>query len=118
VETEFGSNPRRLAEIHDKLVRNSRATSEIRPGVVVPHARLSNLPNSLLFIGLKPGGIDFPGASEPARLLFVLLTREERPDEHLAHLAAVARLASDPERLNRMLSAQDAGELISGAAGS
>ncbi|CAN5738587.1 cation:proton antiporter [soil metagenome] len=118
IAMEFGSDSRRLNEIHEKLMQNSRSTSEIRPGVVVPHARLADLPNSLLFIGLKPGGVDFPGASEPARLLFVLLTREERPDEHLAYLAAVARLASDPERLNRMLTAQDAGELISGAAGS
>jgi Kef-type K+ transport system membrane component KefB/mannitol/fructose-specific phosphotransferase system IIA component (Ntr-type)/nucleotide-binding universal stress UspA family protein len=113
--SEF-ENPERVDEIRQIVVRNSGSTSEIRPGVVVPHARLAGLSGPLLFLGLSREGIEFPGASEPARLIFVLLTRQDRPEEHLAQLAAVARTVSDPHRLGRMLDAESPQELLESAA--
>jgi Kef-type K+ transport system membrane component KefB/nucleotide-binding universal stress UspA family protein len=113
---EFPTDEDRARSVRQLVLRNSGPTSEIRPGVVVPHARLPDLRSPLLFLGLSHHGVDFPGASEPARLLFVLLTREDRPEEHLAQLAAVARTVSDPDRLGRMISARDQAELLESTA--
>jgi mannitol/fructose-specific phosphotransferase system IIA component (Ntr-type) len=117
LSTHFSSDPGLLKEIHRKVVNNCGPASEVRAGVVVPHARLENLPTSMLFLGLSRHGVEFPGANAPAQLFFILLTRENRPDEHLNQLAAVARVVSDPNRLRRMLEAQDTQDLLNGAAG-
>jgi mannitol/fructose-specific phosphotransferase system IIA component (Ntr-type) len=111
----FADDPERGRAIRQLVLRNSGPTSEIRPGVVVPHARLAGLDHPVLFLGLSHEGLEFPGATAPARLIFLLLTREDRPEEHLAHLAAVARTVSDPERLARMAAAEDAETLLESA---
>jgi Kef-type K+ transport system membrane component KefB/mannitol/fructose-specific phosphotransferase system IIA component (Ntr-type)/nucleotide-binding universal stress UspA family protein len=111
----FADDPERARAIRQLVLRNSGPTSEIRPGVVVPHARLAGLDQPILFLGLSREGMEFPGATAPARLIFLLLTREDRPEEHLANLAAVARTVSDPERLAQMAAAEDAEALMESA---
>jgi mannitol/fructose-specific phosphotransferase system IIA component (Ntr-type) len=117
LSTHFSSDPERLERIHRLVVSNCGPASEMRAGVVVPHGRLNDLPTSMLFMGLSRQGLEFPGATAPVQLFFVLLTRENRPDEHLAQLAAVARIVSDPKRLRRMLDAEDTDALLQGASG-
>ncbi|CAN5833816.1 cation:proton antiporter [soil metagenome] len=117
LSTHFSSDPERLERIHRLVVSNCGPASEMRAGVVVPHGRLNDLPTSMLFMGLSRQGLEFPGATAPVHLFFILLTRENRPEEHLAQLAAVARIVSDPKRLRRMLDAEDTDALLQGASG-
>jgi mannitol/fructose-specific phosphotransferase system IIA component (Ntr-type)/nucleotide-binding universal stress UspA family protein len=117
LETEFAGQPERLREIHAELMETQGLAAEIRPGVLVPHARVEGLRRSLLFLGVCRDGLKLPQSEEPVRLLFLLLTPRERPEEHLSNLSAVARLISDPERMHRMIAAADAGELLGAARG-
>lgn len=81
------------------LVRSERDFStEILPGVVVPHVRVAGLSGPSLTLGISRDGIDFPRARGPARLIFFLASPTERPEEHLRQLAEVARLLAHPER--------------------
>jgi Kef-type K+ transport system membrane component KefB/nucleotide-binding universal stress UspA family protein len=105
--TEFGKDPGRLREVHGAVMDSDGVSWELVPGVAVPHARIPGLSAPLLFLAVSPGGIGFPGLEEPARLVFLLLTPEERPEEHLSALADIARLVGDPGRLRALWGAND-----------
>lgn len=111
--TQFGEEPERLAAYHDELVRNANAfVPEIKPGVIVPHGRVPDLDEGMIFLGTSREGIAFPNVDDPARLLFVVLTARDDPQEHLNHLAEIAILVSDPERERRLLDAVTADEIM------
>ncbi|HEV2149345.1 MAG TPA: cation:proton antiporter [Longimicrobiaceae bacterium] len=79
------------------------AATEILPGVIVPHARLSGLPEPILLLGVSPQGIETSLGRPPARLVFLLLSASERPAEHLRCLAEIARTVSSQERITELL---------------
>jgi nucleotide-binding universal stress UspA family protein len=106
LSTEFG-DPDRLREVYGALMESDGVSWELVPGVAVPHARIPGLAAPLLFLAVSPQGIEFPGVEEPARLVFLLLTPEERPEEHLSALADIARLVGDPGRLRALCGARD-----------
>jgi Kef-type K+ transport system membrane component KefB/mannitol/fructose-specific phosphotransferase system IIA component len=80
-------------------------STEVRPGVVVPHARVSGLREPIVFLATSREGIDFPKAQEPAKLIFVLLSPDDEPQEHLRALAEIARLASSEGYVEELLKA-------------
>jgi Kef-type K+ transport system membrane component KefB/mannitol/fructose-specific phosphotransferase system IIA component (Ntr-type) len=97
-------NPERLAAITEALVEGEQDFStEVRPGVVVPHARVAGIEETILFLGTCAEGIEFPHARDPAKLIFVLLSPAERPQEHLRSLADIARLVSRDEYVQELL---------------
>lgn len=113
LETAFGDDRARLHRLASLLVRQEEEfTTEIRPGVVVPHVRIRDLPESMIFLGVSPEGIGFPHAGAPAHLVFVVLTPEEPPQEHLRQLAQVARLVSDPSRVRALREARSVEEAL------
>ena len=86
------------------LVEGEREFStEVRRGVVVPHARVQGIDEPVLFLGTCPQGIEFPQARDPANLIFVLLSPADRPQEHLRSLAEIARLVSREEYVEELL---------------
>lgn len=91
-------------EAANVVVRNEQQfSSEIVPGVVLPHVRLKGLPRPLLVLGVSDGGVRFPLAREPARLIFLLLSPAERAEEHLRALADIARLLTTPGEVAALL---------------
>ncbi len=104
LDLEFASDPEQLDRILAAVCRSVEAfTPEVQPGVIVPHARLPDLSGSLVFLGTSPEGIEFPGAADPARLIFVVLTPEDQPLEHLTHLAEIVRLTANPDRVRSLV---------------
>ncbi len=104
LETEFADDGERMNRVTATLVANeNHFSTEVRPGVVVPHARVAGLDRPLLFMGTCPNGIDFPQAREPARLIFLLLSPANQPQAHLNALAEIARLVSKEEQVEELL---------------
>lgn len=96
-----GDTVRELANV---IVRNEEQfSSELVPGVVLPHVRLKGLARPVLLLGVSREGVEFPRARHPARLIFLLVSPAERADEHLQTLAAVARLLSAPDRVRELV---------------
>ena len=111
--TEFGGEPGRLRELAARLAEQENAfTTELLPGVVAPHLRVPGLPESMSFLGISREGVHFPHATGDAHLVFVVLTAEEPPQEHLEQLTAVARLVNDPERVRALRAAADRNEAV------
>jgi len=91
-------------ELANIVVRNEEQfSSEVVPGVVLPHVRLKGLAHPVLLLGVSREGVEFPRARHPARLIFLLVSPAERAEEHLQTLAEVARLLSAPERVREMI---------------
>jgi Kef-type K+ transport system membrane component KefB/mannitol/fructose-specific phosphotransferase system IIA component (Ntr-type) len=91
-------------ELANIVVRNEEQfSSELVPGVVLPHVRLKGLARPVLLLGVSREGVEFPRARHPARLIFLLVSPAERAEEHLQMLAEVARLLSAPERVREMM---------------
>jgi len=112
LETEFASDPERVVRVERALVRSLGAfTPELQPGVIVPHARLPDLDETVVFLGTSDEGIDFPGATAPAHLVFIVLTPTDQSQEHLARLAEIGRLISDPDEVQRIRAAESLGDL-------
>ncbi|HET8656216.1 MAG TPA: cation:proton antiporter [Longimicrobiaceae bacterium] len=108
----FVAPPRRREEIARVLAAGERDfSSEVRPGVVVPHARVAGITERKVLLGVSPEGVDFPRARGPAHLIFVLLSPIERPEEHLRALAEIAAVVSSEEQIATLLADQPAAEV-------
>lgn len=71
-------------------------TTEVLPGILLPHAHIRGLTESVLLIGIFPHGIKHEQASEPVRLVaFLLSPLELSPQEHLTCLSDVAHWFSE-----------------------
>ena len=95
----------RTAEGLAELLETSEArfSSEIVPGVALPHTRLPGLPRPILLLGISDGGVRLPHGTRPARMLVLLVSPAERADEHLRALARIARTLSDPAQTGSLL---------------
>jgi Kef-type K+ transport system membrane component KefB/mannitol/fructose-specific phosphotransferase system IIA component (Ntr-type) len=95
----------RTAEGLAELLETSEArfSSEIVPGVALPHTRLPGLPRPILLLGISDGGVRLPHGTRPARMLVLLVSPAERADEHLRALARIARLLADPAQTGSLL---------------
>ncbi|MEX2570674.1 MAG: cation:proton antiporter [Gemmatimonadota bacterium] len=93
-------------------------STELKPGVVVPHARFRGIEEPIVFLGTSQEGIEFPRADAPAHLIFVLLSPAERPQEHLEALGDIARLVRTHETVEELLEGRfDAFGVNGGGAG-
>ncbi|MFP3948259.1 MAG: cation:proton antiporter [Gemmatimonadota bacterium] len=73
-------------------------TSEVSPGVALPHALVPGLESPLLFLGISRSGLDFPGASEPIHVVFAILSPPEDRQAHLRVLSDLARTFRSVDR--------------------
>ena len=95
------------------LEREKNFPTVLSYGVVAPHARCAALKESICLIARVPGGIDYPvPGGERARLVFLLISSEADPEMHLILLAEIAKIASDPVMVERILEAPGGIEVI------
>jgi mannitol/fructose-specific phosphotransferase system IIA component (Ntr-type) len=78
--------------------------------IAIPHARDSQLQSFVIAIGINPDGV--VDGAPTLRVIFAFLSPEARRDEHLALLAALARLSRDQAAIDAIASAADAAAVI------
>ena len=106
LERQYPLDVGRRRDILRVLLHSPRgAALEIRPGVLVVHARMDFLKEPQLYVGRSVQGVAVPGVERPAHLVFLLLSPTDQPAEHLAALADIARLMSDSGRVERLRAA-------------
>lgn len=83
--------------------REAVAPTGIGHGLALPHARLPNLKQPLVVVGLSEAGVDFDAPDgQPAHAVFLLLTPEDDPALQLELSADIARMFRDPRCLERV----------------
>ncbi len=76
------------------LAREQLITTDVGLGVAIPHARCPRLAKPILVFGRSDEGILFsPTATEPVRLIFLLVTPADRPNLQVFFLAQLANVA-------------------------
>jgi mannitol/fructose-specific phosphotransferase system IIA component (Ntr-type) len=94
------------------LAREQEVSTDLGVGVAIPHARCDGLAAPLVVFGRSSQGIAFsPESSEPVRLIFLLVTPDERPGLQLALLVQLAQLAGDAALRERLRTAGSAAEI-------
>jgi Kef-type K+ transport system membrane component KefB/mannitol/fructose-specific phosphotransferase system IIA component (Ntr-type)/nucleotide-binding universal stress UspA family protein len=86
-------------------------SSEIRPGVALPHAMVAGLERPLMFLGICPRGIRFPNADNPSRAIFILLGASEKRFDHMRLLTRTARMLRNAEEVGSLLDASELREV-------
>jgi mannitol/fructose-specific phosphotransferase system IIA component (Ntr-type) len=89
--------------------REIQLTTRISPEIAMPHAQIAGMTESYICLGLNPTGIAYDPKEEALVRLLVMLVGP--PAEHLKILSTLARLLENEERLQALLSAEDAIQL-------
>lgn len=104
IRPSFAHDEDALEEVMESIVRShDDLSTEIRPGIVVPHARVPGITNPLVFLGVSSAGISFPNTPNRAHIIFTLLSPMGEPQAHLRALADLAHLVASDQRLNELL---------------
>jgi len=70
--------------------REQRASTGFGHGVAVPHVKHAAIAKPLVAIGISPAGIDFNALDrQPVHSIFVLLSPEDKPEDHLDAMEAI-----------------------------
>jgi mannitol/fructose-specific phosphotransferase system IIA component (Ntr-type) len=111
-----------IAELIDALISSGAADPSLRPellgrvlererrgstgfgkGVAVPHVKHKSVKQMSAAIGLAPGGIDFNAMDrQPVYTVFLLLSPEDQPDDHLRAMEVIFKHLSQ-ETFRRFL---------------
>lgn len=109
------------AKVRDELIvrvldREKRGSTGFGRGVAVPHVKHRSVAKMTAAIGLAPRGIDFNSLDkQPVYTVFLLLSPEERPEEHLQAMEVIFKnLSKDTFRrfLRQATSVQDVKTLL------
>jgi len=77
------------------LAREKESTTEIRPGLAIPHITIEGEHKFELVIARCTAGINFTEALPPVYALFILVGSRDERNFHLRALSAIAQIAQD-----------------------
>lgn len=87
--------------------RETQGSTGFGGGIAIPHARLPNMEEFVLVIGVHESGVDFDALDrKKVQLFFVILGPEEKVNEHLKMLAAISRAVTRSSAKKEILAAR------------
>ncbi len=94
------------------LEREKQEVTGIGNGVAIPHGRIENLKEVLLFVGVSKKGIDFSSPDgKPVHLVFLFVTPFSESQTHLKLLSRIASLIKSDGIVNHLIATQTDEEL-------
>lgn len=79
------------------LERESLGSTGIGDGVAIPHGKLPLCSDMIIAFGRSSRGVDFQAMdAKPVHLIFLLITPEDKPGDHLKALARISRIIRNP----------------------
>jgi Kef-type K+ transport system membrane component KefB/mannitol/fructose-specific phosphotransferase system IIA component (Ntr-type)/nucleotide-binding universal stress UspA family protein len=113
VERAFPGDAIRQREVVATLAGAERdLSSQLRPGVVVPHTGVQGLERTIVVVGISRQGVEFPNTPDPARAIILVLSRADDPTDHLRQLEDLTSLAREPDRFDRLIASSTPAEVI------
>jgi len=90
------------------LEREDLGSTGIGGGVAIPHCKMKDLDGVIVAIGISHRGVDFAADDKQAvRLLFLVVSPEDKPAEHLQSLSAISKWVQSRERVEEILEMED-----------
>lgn len=91
--------------------REKIVSSWIAPGVAIPHARLTDIPGIEIAVGRSRPGVAWDsGDGDPVHLVFLIVSGDADPDQHVLLLAEIARTLRDRALMQLVLMARSPAE--------
>ncbi len=116
---------RRDPYLKEALKRERKGSTGFGHGVAVPHVKASGLDRLTVAIGISDSGVDFNALDkQPVHSIFLLISPEERPEEHIDAMEAIfgnlskdqfrrfLRQAADVKEIITLLEEADAGQSV------
>jgi nitrogen PTS system EIIA component len=92
--------------------REQLGSTGIGAGIAIPHCKLPGLVHGIVAVGLVPEGVDFGAADgRPVKVLFLVVSPDGAPAEHLQILAAISRWVRAGRHAERILALREPGEV-------
>lgn len=80
---------RKRTLVNTALDREAQDSTYLGYGLAIPHARVFEISQPAVYIARSTAGVDWQGC--PARLVFLVVVPEERPEWHLQLLSRIVR---------------------------
>ncbi len=81
--------------------------------IAIPHARIEGLARPVIAVGRSRDGIDFDAIDgRRARLIFLLLTAKDKPEEQLEILSGISALSRNQKNIDRLIEAESPTEFV------
>lgn len=94
------------------LEREDLGSTGIGGGVAIPHCKMKDLDEVIVAIGISRRGVNFAADDlQPVRLLFLVVSPEDKPADHLQSLSAISKWVKNRQRVEEILE-MDAPEAI------
>jgi len=91
---QTGITPARVSTILEE--REKLGTTGIGDGVAIPHGKLEEIQDTVVFFGKSDAGIPFNSMDgKPVHLFFILVAPENTNGKHLKVLARISRMLKD-----------------------
>ena len=91
--------------------REKIVSSWIGPGIAIPHAHMHGLDELQVVVGRSKRGVAWDSSDgNPVHVLFLILSGEKDPDQHVHLLAEIARAMRDRAFVQLVLTARSAAE--------
>ncbi len=99
-------------EITRKVIEREMLQSTLMENsVAVPHAKIQGLKKASVILGTSKEGVDF-GINGKGEVIFLVLTPEENPSEHISLLSSIAKVSSSSALLSLIKKSRDPKDLI------
>lgn len=95
----------REAAWHALLEREEQGGTFVGEHVTIPHARVQRLKWPLVCLGVGKSGIQDPDTGRSVGIMILLLSPPDPPEDHLAALAMISRMAGDDQWRKNVTSA-------------
>ena len=123
VAADAAPSAHRDALLKGIIAREKRGSTGFGHGVAVPHVKTAEVPTIRVAVGISDAGIDFGALDkQPVHSVFLLLSPEARPEEHIDAMEAIfgnlsrdqfrrfLRQATTPEDILTLLEEADANQ--------
>ena len=92
--------------------REELGSTAIGSGVAIPHCKMKELDEVVVAIGVSKREVDFESEDgEPVRLLFLVVSPDDKPADHLRSLAAISKWVKSDSDVNALLKTEDPDEI-------
>ena len=96
LESQFPPASDKISRLMEKVLPLDPV--ELTPGVVLFHGHCDELETAVILSGTSRDGVALPGIKKKAHALFVLVSPEDKPAQHLHALTKVAYMAREFQR--------------------
>ena len=92
--------------------REELGSTAIGSGVAVPHCKMKDLDGVVVAIGVSKRNVNFESDDgEPVRLLFLVVSPDDKPADHLQSLAAISKWVKSDSHVEDLLKTEDPDEI-------